>query len=1201
MFLKSSPFRKIVSSLALGLSLTGVSTAGPAASGVTKASCCDSAGSFVPSSGESASTRLEAGQAVEREISGGECHVFSLTVAAGHLVGIAAAERRVDLVLTVFDPTGREIRRVTTPDCKFCIEELSLVGSSKPRTYELQVQSGDQVEEMGWYRLAVESRPSRPGDEERLTAEKLIDRGDRDRSARTQLAIESARKRYAKAFSLYRKVRGFSGERRALRRLGDVQGELSLFPEALASYQQAMAVPGLHDRPCEEARILSDIAYALLRTRETERALRAYDQAIEVLVPCGDQQGEAAALDGRAQIHIHMAEYDKALENLNRAFRLSQLVVDRRMEGWILANTASLHLARGDHPGARKYLELAVARQRELHDYGEQAYSLASLSEIENYFGNRQRAMEHLTEALALYRLAGHSLGEGQAYYRMGVIQSDIGNYEEAVRHYGAGLPKLRKAGDATWEGAALLGLGVASYYAAAYDAALNYYTQALRLAERTKAGHLAAGMLQKMGNLHESLGELDKAAKSYEEARDFWKRIGVGQAWARCMTSIGRIHQANGALSEAIDHYSQALEAQRRLDDRFGQAETLTELGTVQGRLGRYAEARAHLQDALAVLRAVRSVRLEAEALVRLGNVEMLAGNSGTAIRHLNEGLGLTREVGLKEGEAFALALLMELNAGAGNRALAIFFGKQAVNRYQEARDAIRGMEKETQRRFLHSREDTYRKLAELLIDESRLEEAQQVLDLLKEEEYFDFVLRDRRAVNRLDGRAAMTSAESGLERDYRELGEVQAALGLERGQLLSRKSLNPEQEKRLAELERQLELVQTDFEQFLQKLARDLRRSGLGEGRLREVREAQGLMTDLRELGAGAVALYTLVGSERYSVILITSDVQIARDYPITAAELSRKVAAFRQVLQDPHQDPLPLSQEVYRILIGPIARDLTAAQASTLMWSLDGVLRYVPIAALHDGQQYLVERFRNVVFTPASHARLKDIPSRKWKALGLGVSKAHAGFQPLPDAREELLNIIRDERAPARRGILPGRIMLDEAFSEPTMRAALRQRFPLVHIASHFRFDPTNEARSFLLLGDGKQLTLAQIKRAVNLFDGVELLTLSACNTATGGGGSTGKEVEGFGVLAQRQGAKAVLATLWRVADRSTKTLMQRFYRLRSADPRLPKAEALRQAQLSLLHAPSGRSRTDGSEEALSRHPFFWAPFVLIGNWK
>src|SRR5260221_4111266 len=175
-----------------------------------------------------------------------------------------------------------------------------------------------------------------------------------------------------------------------------------------------------------------------------------------------------------------------------------------------------------------------------------------------------------------------------------------------------------------------------------------------------------------------------------------------------------------------------------------------------------------------------------------------------------------------------------------------------------------------------------------------------------------------------------------------------------------------------------------------------------------------------------------------------------------------------------------------------------------------------------------------------------------------------------------------------------------MLDDNFTQKSFVDALaRHQYRVVHIASHFTINTDgNSEDSFLLLGEGKlsKLTMAQIAAIPNFFSNVELLTLSACNTATGGYESEtaenqGVEFESLGVLAQQKGATSVLASLWEVADASTSLLMEDFYRFREKQPGTTKAEALRRAQLNLLLHSNGKYT----------HPFYWAPFVLIGNWK
>jgi CHAT domain-containing protein len=159
---------------------------------------------------------------------------------------------------------------------------------------------------------------------------------------------------------------------------------------------------------------------------------------------------------------------------------------------------------------------------------------------------------------------------------------------------------------------------------------------------------------------------------------------------------------------------------------------------------------------------------------------------------------------------------------------------------------------------------------------------------------------------------------------------------------------------------------------------------------------------------------------------------------------------------------------------------------------------------------------------------------------------------------------------------------------------MLDGLRDAYPVVHIASHYVFDAADSGHSFLLLGDGKHLETSQIEDSANIFENQDLVTLSACDTARAS--ANGKEVEAFSDVVQELGAKAVIAALWEVDDTGTQILMPEFYRLREAGPATSKAEALQLAQLEMLHG--GVKDAAGRSKA---HPYYWAPFILIGNWK
>jgi CHAT domain-containing protein len=419
----------------------------------------------------------------------------------------------------------------------------------------------------------------------------------------------------------------------------------------------------------------------------------------------------------------------------------------------------------------------------------------------------------------------------------------------------------------------------------------------------------------------------------------------------------------------------------------------------------------------------------------------------------------------------------------------------------------------------------------------------------------------------------------------------------------LRSKSSRTLDEEKHLAELSERLQLANQQWENFLNRLYVEFGKSQQAQASVENLQEStSGMQRVLRQLGPGTVALYTLVGEKKYRLIVVTPTVMVAREYPITAEELRKKVFDFRRALLNPESNPVPKAQELYQIVLGAAAADLEGAKAVTLMWSLDDVLRYVPMAALHDGHHYLVEKYRNTVFTPASVPGLADRPGGAvWQGLGMGVSRVYGDFRALPAVPDELRGIIRDKRVPGAEGVVPGQMMLDETFTREAMKKALETNYPLVHIASHFAFAAGNETDSFLLLGgadaQGQRLTLAEIRKDPGFsFADTELLTLSACDTAVGGATGDGREVDGLGILAQQKGARAVVASLWGVFDASTGLLMPEFYREWTTYTDMPKAEALRDAQLALL-----RGTTGGPHEALYTHPYYWAPFILIGNWR
>ena len=359
------------------------------------------------------------------------------------------------------------------------------------------------------------------------------------------------------------------------------------------------------------------------------------------------------------------------------------------------------------------------------------------------------------------------------------------------------------------------------------------------------------------------------------------------------------------------------------------------------------------------------------------------------------------------------------------------------------------------------------------------------------------------------------------------------------------------------------------------------------------------EALQASLRIAPRGTVIVRYLLLPERIHILLTTAEHKTAQAIPVTEGKFLKTLDTFRNVLKDDWQDPKESGKQLYDWLIAPIEKDLEEEGAKTLMLSLDGGLRYIPFAALWDGQHYLVQRWATAMVAEAGQTQGQTVAAPASRFQGFGLSDQVDGFNALPAVGRELKAIT---------AVLPGPVKLNKAFTRMALEVSLTRRPGVLHISSHFLFSPLGSAESFLVLGDGSHFSLRDIDRSPMQFASLDLLTLSACETGVGGGKeANGLEVESLRARLQMKGANAVLATLWPVDDESTGTFMADFYRRWKHTTGETKAEALRQAQVALIQgrtngiAAPTRGGTTKSQEHDWTHPYYWAPFVLSGDWR
>jgi CHAT domain-containing protein/Tfp pilus assembly protein PilF len=928
----------------------------------------------------------------------------------------------------------------------------------------------------------------------------------------------------------------------------------SSYEAAIQQFLAAFEIDKDH-RPQSAGTDLNLIGVIYRQTGNFEKAVQYYEQALDWHRRTQNRYGEAQASDNLGQSYLGMGQFDKALACLNEALPIRREVKDRRGEGVTLSNIANVYMGEGQYGKAIGFFEKALPILHQAGAQEDEANALAGLGGAYTMLSRFDKAAEILEQALILARKAKNRQAESAILNNLGQTYQNHGKYDKAASTLNQALITIREIKDRSAESACLNNLGAVYMDLGQFSEAAKMFEASLAISRELKD---RAGEGSELGNLGValvSLGEYQKAIDYLEQALTILHQLGNAGAEASVLNNLSGAYEKIGQSSKSLATLERAVTLAHRSGDLSGESVALDNLGSNYSTRGKYAQAIPWHQRALSIARAIKDPRAEAGALASLMTDYRLLGRASQAI----------------------------------------FYGKLSVAAWERIRTTVRNLGDQSRKSFVGAQADIYRELADLLISQGRISEGSRILNLLKEEEYSQFIQRGGTEGGQI-APPVLTSEESDRERRYQATADRMAASAARRSQLRTKPSLTPEEVRELKELDAESEQAMALFQRTLAELERDAQQKPSTAGKVEELRESEGLMQDVRDLGSGVVAICTLAAEATLHIILITPDIVIAREYPIGRAALEKKIVAFREALQDPSADPRPQAHDLYNILVGPIAKDLDGANAQTLMWSLDGKLRYLPIAALYDGNKYLVQKYRNVEFTLASRTRLTETPATDWKALGMGVSKAKPGFEALPSVPEELRDIVRDENNKSSPGVLPGKVLLNEAFTEDQLKDSLRVSYPVVHIASHFELAAENEDSSFLLLGDGSHLTLTDLSLIPNLFANVDLLTLSACNTAVGTSNGTGGEWESLGMIAQRKGAKAVIATLWPVADESTKLLMQQFYRLH-AEHGISKAEALQRAQLALLEGP-GPGDPNRSSFA---HPYYWAPFILIGNWR
>jgi CHAT domain-containing protein/Tfp pilus assembly protein PilF len=721
--------------------------------------------------------------------------------------------------------------------------------------------------------------------------------------------------------------------------------------------------------------------------------------------------------------------------------------------------------------------------------------------------------------------------------------------------------------------------------------------------------------------------GAFEKAISEWETAAELYQHETNIERQCKVRLKLSEAYQTIGQFEKAEESLEKAGELARNLDDQVQIASVSSQLGSLYLGVGRPDEALRHLNKGLGISRKIGKTDLTANILNNLGNFYASQQEYQEAIHAYEESI-----THANQDDDQALAVIGLINAAKaaipnGQPAKARTLLQEASHKIQSLEDShfkssgminiglgYRDLEShlsEPEKQILIQAFQSFKEaalVAERIDDMRAYTYALGYLGRIYEDanqpqEALQLTRRAVHAAQKINMPEALFQWQWQEGRIFKSMGEIDGAIAACRSAISTLQSLRNEQtgcyDRFNSPIRKTVEDVSFDLVDLLLKRAARSDDSERHQEYLLEAREvvelrkvyelrnyfqddcvdaARSGITRLEDVSKTAVVVYPIVLKDRIEVLASFPTGLKSFLVSVSADEVIDEVRKFRKMLEKrTTRQFIPPARKLYDWLIRPIESDLRSTSIGTLVFVPDGPLRTIPMAALHNGERFLIEDYAIATTPGLDLTDPEPIVKKSPRVLILALTQSTQGFPALPYVSDELQKI---------KTLFPSKLLLNEDFQVAEMETALRdQQYAILHIASHAQFE-NETAKTFIVAYDGN-VSVDDLSRYIGLLqfreDPLELLTLSACETAAG----DDKAALGLAGIAIKAGARSALASLWHINDFATSKLVEKFYR-GLKDPAGSKAKSLQSAQLSLLN------------DSRFRHPGYWAPFILINNW-
>ena len=864
----------------------------------------------------------------------------------------------------------------------------------------------------------------------------------------------------------------------------------------------------------------------------------------------------------------------------------------------------------------------ALALYRAMGDRWYEGASLFYLGLCYDSLGDHPRASDHYQQASAVFRELGDRVGEAASLASFGNCCRFVGNYRQAVGLYEQVLPVFKGLGDRPSEAATLNNLGVCFHSLGDYRRAIDYHRQSREIKREIGDRAGEATSLNALSVCYHSLGDYERAIAYNEQALAIRQEIGDRASQAISLNNLGVCYHSLLDYRKAIDCHERALLVFEEIGDREGESASLSNLGVCYHSLGDYKRAIDYNERALAIRQEIGARASEAISLGNLGNCYHSLGEYERASDFYEQSMGVVQGFTASEGcDTGAPETLWRLWNGLGQCYRALGDLTRAAGAWRGAATAIEEMRGRVgtatlTSSFMEDKLSIYGCLVPTLVQIGESAESALYAERAKARTLVDMmetamVSRPEILPSEVQSGSSAVRELVALERAGDGLG-VQPVGGLRGG---------AEASGTRAGVQAATQRTQVEYDAFLAELERE--NPALGDTLSVNADRLAIYCQDVEgKLGVSTLALEYFVTDAETILWVITEDgIQTASRIVVSRENFAEAVRSFRDVVQAPPLDPtLPVlsyhkilqeAKPLYDLLIAPVEEYLAGVEHLVIIPS--DVLFYVPFAALYQCPdetdlyketvtrcaggaggtqptgQFLIERF-TLSYAPS-------LASLYWPLQHEGDG-SYTSVLSVGNPTGDLEYSQTEARTVAR--LFPdSTLLLREEGTEARVKEELAAReYDVVHLSTHGLFNPAMPLLSEVVFreGGGEDGHLYAGEILGLSLSHTELVVMSACQTALppeiNQDVVVGDEIQGLGQALFVAGVPTALLTLWNVNDASTGELMIEFYQSLMSSGHATKAESLAAAQLALFRGDYGLAY---------RHPYYWASFVMYGDWS